>query len=182
MKKRGLIKFCLVLMFSLLFLTGCNQETGSRPASDPFDFYNRVELGELKEAVEADLGVTGVLSDGTYQYVDEATGFGVMVVYDSGNAVNMKTIYNADETKIMALSDAQVSEEQVANITEGMSYEDVVGILGTDGVEIIQMVNPSDIEKPIHMMIWFNDDNTGLYVTFLGEKGLVLSVNFYNEG
>jgi hypothetical protein len=37
------------------------------------------------------------------------------------------------------------------------------------------------MDKPIHMMIWFNEDNTGLYVTFLGEKGLVLSVNYYNE-
>jgi hypothetical protein len=81
----------------------------------------------------------------------------------------------------MALSDAVVTEEQGSSITEGMSYDDVVSLLGTEGIEIIQMVNPSDMDKPIHMMIWFNEDNTGLYVTFLGEKGLVLSVNYYNE-
>ncbi|WKY48812.1 hypothetical protein Q5O24_05705 [Eubacteriaceae bacterium ES3] len=171
----------LLLMLSLLLLSGCNQSTGGSILSDPFNFYNMVELGESKEQVESSLGVTGVLSDGTYQYVDEETGFGVMVVYDSGDTVEMKTLYNADETKIMELSDASVTEDQGSSITEGMSYDKVVELLGTEGVEIIQMVNPSDIDKPIHMMIWFNDDNSGLYVTFLGEKGLVLSVNFYNE-
>ncbi|WKY45788.1 hypothetical protein Q5O14_06730 [Eubacteriaceae bacterium ES2] len=180
MKRKSFFKIVIyvVITLSFLTLTACSQQSA---LSDPFDFYNRVELGETKDQVEADLGVTGVLSDGTYQYVDEATGFGVMVVYDSGNTVNMKTIYNADETEIMALSDAVVTEEQGNSITEGMSYDDVVSLLGTEGIEIIQMVNPSDMDKPIHMMIWFNQDNTGLYVTFLGEKGLVLSVNYYTE-
>jgi hypothetical protein len=179
-RRKSFLKGLLLVLITLCFLTftACSQQAA---LSDPFDFYNRVELGATKEQVESDLGVTGVLSDGTYQYVDETTGFGVMVVYDSGDAVNMKTIYNADETKIMALSDAVVTEEQGSSITEGMSYDDVVSLLGTEGIEIIQMVNPSDMDKPIHMMIWFNEDNTGLYVTFLGEKGLVLSVNYYNE-
>jgi len=93
--------------------------------------------------------------------------------------VIMKTLYNADESKLMALSNATVTEDQLASITKGMTYEEVKGILGGDGIEIISMANPLDKTNPINVMIWFNDDETGFYVTFIGDKGTVQSVKYW---
>lgn len=42
----------------------------------------------------------------------------------------MKIVYNADESKIMALSNTTVTEDQLASITPGMTYDEVKGFLG----------------------------------------------------
>jgi hypothetical protein len=90
-------------------------------------------------------------------------------------------LYHEDDSEIMGLSDASVSEEQMANIIEGMPYNKVKSLLGSDGTEIIEMANPVDVNNPIIMKIWFNDDQTGFYVTFLGHQGTVKSVKFWKS-
>ena len=60
-----------------------------------------------------------------------------------------------------------------------MTYEEVKALLGTDGLETITKVNLNDENNPTSMMIWFNDDQTGYYITFLGHQGTVKSVKFW---
>ncbi|HEY5556541.1 hypothetical protein [Acetobacterium sp.] len=172
----------ILFFFGLVFLVpGCSNTTTTEKSvnNDPLNFYNKIQLSELKSEVDAALGVVPEEKDGTFTYTDKSTGFGIIVSYDSGNSVIMKTLYTADESEIMALSNAKVTEDQLASITKGMTYEEVKGILGGEGIEIISMANPMDKNNPINVMIWFNDDETGFYVTFIGDKGTVQSVKYW---
>jgi len=180
------IKFNRWLLAILFFLglvvlvSGCSNTTTEKSVNnDPLNFYNKIQLSELKSDVDAALGVVPEEKDGTFTYTDKSTGFGIIVSYDSGKSVIMKTVYNADESKIMALGNATVTEDQLASITQGMTYEEVKGILGGEGIEIISMANPMDKNKPVNVMIWFNDDETGFYITFVGDKGTVQSVKYW---
>ena len=176
---RGLIAIVLCLGLALVF-SGCAGSSSKDTAStDPFNFYNQVQLGDTKTAVDKALGVTPEETDGAFTYKDPNSGFGITVNYDAGDMVSMKMIYNADDTKIMDLSNAKVNEDQGASITEGMTYEAVKGILGSEGTEIIRLANPVDVNTPTSMMIWFNKDHTGFYIAFAGEKGTVQSVKFW---
>lgn len=60
-----------------------------------------------------------------------------------------------------------------------MTYDEVKGILGGEGLEIISRANLGDTTKPINVMILFNDDQTGFYITFIGDKGTVQSVKYW---
>lgn len=170
------IVFCLGMVF---VLSGCGGSATKESNSDPYNFYNQVQLGQPKSEVDAALSVKPETKEGTFVYKDNKTDFGVVVNYDASDLVSMKTLYHADEKQIMALSHAKVTEDQLGSITEGMSYEEVKTILGSDGLEIIRLANPVDPNTPTSMMIWFNDDQTGFYIAFAGEKGTVQSVKFW---
>lgn len=181
-KNRWMSVFFLIIL--VLFLTACNSNNSSNGKGgndNPFDFYNQVNLGAVKEDIDVALGVDPLEKEDSYIYVNAEDGFGVMVMYDPENVVIMKTLYHEDEKKIMALSNATVSESQIAEISEGMAYKDVKALLGTDGIEIIQVMNPASQDKPIYMMIWFNSDNTGIYTSFLGDRGSVIEAFYFKE-
>ena len=178
MTKTRLSRF-LVAIFLLgvvIVLSGCDKEVSK---DDALNFYNTVQLRETKDEVEAALNGTPKESNGEYIYIDADTGFGVSVFYDADNLVYTKAVYNADNTKIFALSNAKVTEDQVASITPGMTYEEVKALLGTDGLETITKVNLNDENNPTSMMIWFNDDNTGIYIAFYGYQGTVENAKYW---
>ncbi len=168
----------ILILGAAIILSGCNG-TKNETANKPDDFYNQVQLGMEKSQVESALGVKPEAVDETYVYTDAQTGFGVQISYDASDMVISKILYHEDDSAIMGLSDANVTEDQMAGITEGMPYAEVKALLGSEGTEIIQMANPVDSNNPIVMMIWFNDDQTGFYVTFLGHQGTVKSVKFW---
>lgn len=168
----------LPILSMLIMLTGC---TGAKneTANSPDYFYSQVQLGMEKSQVESALGVKPEEIDETYVYIDNQTGYGVQISYDISDQVVSKMLYHEDDTKVMELSNASVTEDQLAGITEGMPYQEVKSLLGSEGTEIIEMANPVDMNNPVVMMIWFNDDETGFYVTFLGHQGTVKSVKFW---
>jgi hypothetical protein len=178
MTKTGLSKFLVgfFLLGIVIMLSGCNKDVSK---VDSLNFYNTVQLRETKDEVDAALKVTPKKVNGEYIYIDVNSGFGVSVFYDTDNLVYTKALYNADNTKIFALSDAKVTEDQVASITPGMTYEEVKALLGTDGLETITKVNLSDENNPTSMMIWFNDDNTGIYIAFYGYQGTVENAKYW---
>lgn len=183
MSKNKLNRSFLAVVFFLgllVMFSGCsNTATEKASNSDPFNFYNKVQLSQLKSEVNTALGVVPEEKDGAFIYKDANTGYGVLVNYDSSDMVSMKTLYHADESKIMALSNAKVTEDQLASISKGMTYEEVKAILGGEGIEVVSTANPIDKNNPINVMIWFNDDETGFYVTFIGNKGTVQSVKYW---
>ena len=180
LKRRMLVfLFPVILILGLVvMLSGCTG-TKDEAVNNPDYFYSQVNLGMEKSQVESTLGVKPEEKDGTYIYTDDQTGFGVQISYDASNLVTSKVLYHDQDSEIMGLSNASVSEDQMASITEGMPYDEVKSLLGSEGTEIIEMANPADPNNPIVMMIWFNDDQTGYYVTFLGHQGTVKSVKFW---
>lgn len=170
---------CLGLVFILAGCGGSGSNEAANGSKDPFYFYNQVQLGQPKSEVDAALGVKPEEKEGTFLYTDDSSGFGVVVTYDASDMVSMKTVNHDDDTKVMDLSDAKVTEDQLASISKGMTYDEVKSILGSEGLEIIRLTNPVDPNTPATTMIWFNDDHTGFYIVFAGEKGTVLSVKYW---
>ena len=179
LKRWNLMVFSVLLILGMLLMLGGCSGTENETANNPDYFYSQVQLGMAKSQVESALGVTPEQIDDTFVYTDEQTGFGVQIGYDISDLVVSKILYHENDSEVMGLSDASVTEDQMASITEGMPYEEVKGILGSEGTEMIQMTNPVDPNNPIVMMIWFNDEQTGYYITFLGHQGTVKSVKFW---
>jgi len=177
-RRKTLFLFSMILILGFaVMLSGCNG-AGTKN-NKPDYFYSQIELGMEKSQVESTLGVKPEEKDDTDVFIDEQTGFGVQISYDASDMVTSKILYHEDDSQVMGLSDASVSEDQLTSITEGMTYDEVKQILGSEGTEMIQMTNPVDPNMPIVMMIWFNDDQTGFYVTFAGIKGTVKTVKFW---
>lgn len=179
LKRRNLLVLPVLLILAMLIVTSGCTGTKDEAVNNPNHFYSQVQLGMEKSQVESVLGVKPEEKDGTYIYTDDQTKFGVQISYDASDLVISKILYHDDDSKIMGLSDASVTEAQMTSITEGMPYDEVKSLLGSEGTEIIEMANPADPNNPIVMMIWFNDDQTGFYVTFLGHQGTVKSVKFW---
>ncbi|MBC3796633.1 hypothetical protein [Acetobacterium tundrae] len=179
MKKIKFGRFIPAVIFSLSLVIMCSGCGNSRTVKNAYNFYNKVQLGQSKDDVDKSLKVTPKEKNSGFIYLDKDTGYGVTVYYDSDNLVKTKAMYNADNTKIFKLSDATVTEDQVASISEGMTYDEVKTILGSEGKETITTVNPEDANNPISMMIWFNDDGTGIYITFNGYEGTVRDVKYW---
>lgn len=104
----------------MAIFSGCsNTNTEKSGNNDPLNFYNTIQLSELKSEVDTALGVVPEEKDGAFTYIDDSTGFGAIVYYNSDNKAVMKIVYNADESKIMALSNATVTEDQLASYYSG---------------------------------------------------------------
>ncbi len=179
MVKRRNSSLVLILVLGILIALSACSGGQKKGANDPDYFYRQVELGMEKSQVESLLDVKAKKNDQTYIYIDDQTGFGVEISYDARDMVTSKMLYHKDDRKIMALSDASVSEDQISDIYQGMPYAEVKSLLGSDGVEIIEMAHPIDVNNPIVAMYWFNDDQTGFYITFLGHQGTVINVDFW---
>ena len=207
MSKKKLSRFLLVIILFLgcvVIFLGCSQNdsnkvtknetksdssttaenSGNGIANDNviFNFYNKVYMDQTKADVEAATGIVAELGEnGLYTYVDPNTGYGVFVNYNDGNRVIVKGIFTpVGAAELIALSNATVTEDQVASITKGMTYEEVKTILVGEGLEIVCTVNPQDLAKPLYLMVWLNNDGSSLSVTLNGPKGIVYSAKFRN--
>lgn len=171
-----LLAFVVVLVGMTFSLTGCGKQL---PEEDAYRFYNLIQVGQTRTEVEAALGVIPEESNSEFNYINEDNGFGVTIAYDANNKVTSKTIYNADEDKFLRYNKSEVSADQKASITQGMTYKQVTDILGSEGLEVSTLENPLDKTTPIYVMIWLNKDKTGYFISFVGKKGTVATVEYY---
>jgi outer membrane protein assembly factor BamE (lipoprotein component of BamABCDE complex) len=158
-KKWVLIGF--VLLCSLLLLTGCGQSAGQKDSSDQTagqttekestdqaaenvsDFFNKVQIGQTKEEVDAILGVTPTSPlEGAFDYVDE-NGNGVTVIFmerslgdGSPKVALSKKLIGAEKYITETPDDQRITEEQADKIIEGMTYDEVKTILGQPGIVV----------------------------------------------
>lgn len=150
MRFKGLFVL-LISLISLLF-SGCGQSGGGSSADsgsgaesqgDPYALYNKVEMGQTKEEVDAALGVTPEeLTTDVYIYTDEdgysvSVGFSTILSDSNTNEVLTKMIYGTKTAEYMNAigKENEITDEQAAQITQGMTYDEVKTILGSDGIE-----------------------------------------------
>jgi hypothetical protein len=177
MSKNKVSRLAFIVFMGMTFLlTGCGKRL---PEEDAYRFYNLIQVGQTRSEVEAALEVIPEESNNEFTYVNEDTGFGVTITYDASNKVTSKIIYNADEDKIIRYNESEVNEDQKASIVQGMTYEEVTKILGSEGLEIGTLENPLDKTTPIYVMMWMNKDKTGYFISFVGKKGTVSVVEYY---
>lgn len=185
-KWRSIVLAMFVLVGLVVLMSGCSQNnsnTESASKNDPYAYYNRVQMNQTKAEIDAMFGVvpTKEGETNTYRYSDNNTGYGVVVDFDDSNMISAKTVYYMDEAVSANLSNAKVTEGQVAAITKGMTYNDVKTLLGSDGVEINRTQNPVDKTQPINVWAWINDDNSTIMVVFTGDKGIVDSAQYLSK-
>jgi len=182
-KTSRLLLTALLFMGLVLVLSGCGQsktETVTQETSgvDPFNFYSKVELDQTKDEVASGLGVTAEETNGIFNYVDSETGYGVTVSYGDDNLVALKSLYMPVDNDFASYSNASVTEDQAASITEGMSYDEAKKILGDGGLEIVCGANPEEKDKPIYAIAWINDDATSVNLTLVGFEGIVYDATY----
>lgn len=191
MKRKWFLFFVLIVVL-LLIITSCtaknNTAVGNSEVSqsgDNFDTqsldvllaYKKVELGMTKEEVEGVNSLEGQEDEsefsieGTVNYLDLGTGFGVSVIYNDDNVAFSKTaLYNSHD-EIAPFCTAPVEESQKSQLSNGMDYAEVVSILGGDGVEVNIIAMEDTPTIPFgYMCRWVNTDGTGFQITFSGEN------------
>lgn len=173
----------LVLVGMIGLFSGCTQDDTNPvngPNNEPYSFYNKVDLNQAKTDVDAVLGVVPKddIIENSYIYTDDSTGYGVSITYNATDQVIAKTVFYPDETKTSTLSNAEVTEDQAASISEGMTYNEVKKLLGSDGVEISRVMNPVSGDEPINIRAWINDNETAIMVAFIGNEGIVYKSQF----
>ncbi|WP_373483206.1 hypothetical protein [Acetobacterium sp.] len=144
-----------------------------------YEFYNKVAINQTKEQVDSALGVEPLMdTDGSYLYSDAATGYTINVFYSASGLVTTKVlIVMAAGDEWLKISPAAVTESQELKIVEGMTYDEVKSILGSDGLELAAMIYPGTKDKILVTLAWVNPDFSSLNVAFDGDTGKV----FYSE-
>ncbi|KNZ40404.1 hypothetical protein [Acetobacterium bakii] len=173
----------LIFMGLVIMLSGCGQSktktvTQETSGIDPFNFYSKVELDQTKDEVASELGGAAEETSGAYTYVDAETGYGVTVSYGADNLVALKSLYMPVDNDFASYSNASVTEDQAASITEGMTYDEAKKILGDGGLEIVCGANPEEKDKPIYAIAWINDDATSINLTLVGFEGIVYDATY----
>lgn len=181
MYKSKKISLVLILCFTLaIILTSCSSGSTSTSSSssdstksDVLAAYNKVSLGMTKDQVDKTLGLEAKKEtsqyalEGSYSYSDSKTGFGVSVVYNSSNIVYSKTAIIGSHKNIAPLCKKPVNEAQEDKVTKDMPYQDVITVLGGEGVEVSTTANEQNPTESIGTIrYWANSDGSGLQVVF----------------
>lgn len=186
-KSKGLALFVLLIAVTGLLFTGCGQSGGSSSSDssgtaesqgDPYALYNKVEMGQTKEEVDAALGVTPEeLTSDIYIYTDEdgysvSVGFSTILSDNNTAEVLTKMIYGTKTAEYMNSigRENEITDEQAAQITEGMTYDEVKAILGSDGIE--QSMGNTYGGGVTVTRVWLkNGLISGLSLEFMGTDG-----------
>ena len=192
MEKRYLKFFLLILILTICAMTsGCsaNGKQASEKAGDNntqpndltdnaiFDLYNQIDINDKKADIEKDLGATGNTS--AEGYLDPDTGYAVNVFFNAKDLVTLKVLVpTTGARELIELSNASVTKEAAAKISQGMTQSNVKKALTGQGIEMLRMVIPSGADKEAYALAWINADGSVLVVTFDSDTNTVLAAEF----
>jgi hypothetical protein len=138
-----------------------------------FNLYNMVKLGMTKDEVDKAIGQIGKSDspddekNNAFQYYD-AQACGVKVTFnDQNKAYARQVIYNNTADVIGGFTSKEVTEDQSKQIKAGMSYADVVTLLGGAGIVTDETADKADCTSNILRVIdWGNKDGSYIDVEF----------------
>jgi hypothetical protein len=197
-KTTHVLRLSVILLAALFLMTACTpsaKESADAPApsgasgatnaaktpapqaitsTDVLKYYKAVTLGMTKDEVAQATGLTAETAKGEYDpegafnYAD-AEGYGVYVLFNDSNKAYSKTVLNRNYARDIApLTVKPVTEDQCGQITDGMSREDVVKLLGGDGVELSSTAAKIEtVENIGPILYWANSDGSIIQVVFL---------------
>lgn len=169
--------FCLLTLIPFC-IAGCKGTS----ESNAFNYYyNKVKLGMTMDEVGEATGLKAQAdADNTYIYKD-AAGKGVCVYYTGDKrAFGMDILIIKPATDVAPLMKSPFTKEQYDKIKAGMSHEDVVNLLGGDGVEIGIMASESDCTGAARRyFMWSNQDGSQLDISFSSDD-TVRKATYYN--
>ncbi|MBC3796977.1 hypothetical protein [Acetobacterium tundrae] len=182
---KSLSLVAVILLFGVVFLgyssvsSLSNQGTISKETV--FDFYNKVQFDQTKDQVDTELGILPTESaqlKNAFNYNEEDTGYGVSIILNENGLVTSKTLIYPTSKDIAFLTTKAVTQEQADKITDGMSYNEVKNLLGSEGTEINGTQIPFEDNKVSYIRVWINDDESMIRVVF-GTDGTENNVMFY---
>lgn len=190
MKKVKLFSMVIISLLLVLTVAGCGgnsggSSSGSQSSSSKetvFEFYDKVQLDQTKEQIDAELGVTPTEStqmENIFVYVNEDTGYGVSVLFNENGLATSKTLFYPTAEELAFLTAKAVTQEQADSIPDGATYEEVKTILGEDGIETSATQIPFDDNKVSYIKIWVNKDGSMLQAVFLTD-GTTSNVMFFD--
>ena len=166
---------------------GTTQSTTAKQSSITkdviFDFYNKVQIDQTKEQVDAELGVAGsaiAQLKNSYSYTNADTGYGVSVILSDANKVSSKTVIYTERKELAVLFNKTVTQAQSDTIKKGMTYDQIKGILGEDGIEVSTTQIPFNDNKLSSIRIWVNEDGSMIQIVF-GTDGTSNDAMFYDS-
>lgn len=105
-----------------------------------------------------------------FNYNDEDISYGVSILLNENGLVTSKD---------MAFLTANVvTQEQADKITDGMSYNEVKSLLGSEGTEINETQISFEDNKVSYTRVWVNDDDSMIQVIF-DANGTINNDMFY---
>ncbi|KNZ42627.1 hypothetical protein [Acetobacterium bakii] len=184
------LKSLTIILATLLIgvvISGCAGTTGAgnqgKITEDTvFEFYNKVQLDQTKEQVDAAVGVAPTEStqlEKLYSYTNEETGFGVSVLINETGQVTSKTLIYPARGDLAFMTSQPVTQEQSDQITKGMTFDEIKSLLGGEGIEVSSTQIPFDENKVSTIRIWVNDDGSMIQVVF-GTDGTATGAIFFN--
>lgn len=179
-----------VVMILVSVLVGCGGNTNSGSTTGQsnvsrdtvYEFYDKVQLDQNKEQVDAELGVLPTESaqmKNSFAYVNDNTGFGVSVLFDENGLATSKTLFYPMTEDLAFLTTKPVTEAQAESIPDGATYDEVKKILGGDGTETSATQIPFEDNKVSYIRVWVNQDGTMLQAVFLTD-GTTSNVMFFD--
>jgi hypothetical protein len=187
------LKVSLIIGIGVLLavvLAGCGGSTSSGSTAGQsnvsrdtvYEFYDKVQLDQTKEQVDAELGVIPTESTqlkNSFTYVNDDTSFGVSVLFDENGMATSKTLFYSMTEELAFLTTKAVTEEQAESIPDGATYDEVKNILGGEGTETSATQIPFEDNKVSYIRVWVNQDGTMLQAVFLTD-GTTNNVMFFD--
>jgi hypothetical protein len=179
MNKLKLFLGMVITLAFMLVLAGCSGDSTNSSSTagrsdvsrdTVYEFYDKVQLNQTKEQVDAELGVTPTESSqlkNSFTYVNEDTSFGVSVLFEENGVATSKTLFYSMTEDLAFLTTKAVTKEQAESIPNGATYEEVKNILGGEGTETSATQIPFEDNKVSYIRVWVNQDGTMLQAVFL---------------
>lgn len=185
-KNKSLLVLALISVLMTISLTACSSSGGSASTSSSnnkstqnkdkvFEMYNKVKLGMTKDQVDAVMTVKPTVETNqyavknTYNYEDMDSGYGVTVLYNDKNQAFSRTAIYGSHAVLAPFCAKPVKEEQVDKITKDMAYQDVIKVLGGEGIECSNTGNEKDCVSIGVIRRWANSDGSCIQIVFSKE-------------
>ena len=182
-KNKNLLVLALISVLMTISFTACSSSGGSASTSSSnnkstqnkdkvFEMYNKVKLGMTKDQVDAVMTVkptaetTQYAYKNTFNYEDMDSGYGVTVLYNDKNQAFSRTAIYGSHAVLAPFCAKPVTEEQADKIKKDMAYQDVIKVLGGEGIECSNTGNEKDCVSIGVIRRWANSDGSCMQIVF----------------
>jgi hypothetical protein len=187
MRKILLILMALVMAISL---SGCmpnlapqgsaGVETTPMPELDKplytdaqtvYALYNQVSFSDTLDDLTARLGqpqieAIGDTENKSFNWIGE-NGSGVACAFSDAGKLLGKVLYYEDFRQCAGLMPGEFDIDAAANVLAGMTHQDVITLLGSDGIELAQVPQDNSANPVIALLyMWVNERGDMIQILF----------------
>lgn len=147
-----------------------------------YSLYNQVSFQDTLDDLTARLGEPQVETindqdNKSYNWVGE-NGSGVACAFSDTGKLLGKVLYYEDFRQCAGLMPGEFDINAVASVITGMSHENVISMLGSDGIELAQVAQDNSANPAISVLyMWVNERGDMIQILF-DANGLAQQVSY----